>query len=162
MMIERVRVHGTDEADVVGYGPEVGKIIADLDSGLAVFAKLAAARENRGGGLDESQLQVFGERFGKRLAIPFRQLRLGIEEIKLAGTALHEHENDVLRFGGEGWLLRGKGITRRGGERSGPPIAGEQVAERDRPNASSAFTEELPPRLNLMKGTLVQHFFIPW
>ena len=52
-------------------------------------------------GLMKASLQLLRHRSGQRLAVPFFQLRLGIEEIELAGRAFHEHEDDVLRFGRE-------------------------------------------------------------
>ena len=95
--------------------------------------------------LDEGEAQVFGHRRRQRLAVPLLQLRLGIEEIDLAGTALHEHEDDVLGLGREVRLAWRERIQLG---RGGAAFACQQLRQRDGADAARAIAEEIPPALD--------------
>ncbi len=86
---------------------------------------------------------------GQRLAVPLRELRLGIEEIELAGAALHEHEDDVLRLGGK-W--RGLGRERiRAAAVAAQAFLLQQIGERDGADAARAVAEEVAAGLDLLE-----------
>ena len=123
MMIERVRVHGAHHAKVVGHLRSVRQIIRENHAALAVLLELARAGEHRRGRLDERELQVLRHRRRQRLAVPFLQLRLRIEQIHLARAAFHEQEDDVLRLGREMRLPRSERIRRFGSAAANPPSA---------------------------------------
>ena len=82
---------------------------------------------------------------GQRLAVPLLELGLGVEEIDLAGAALHEHEDDVLGLGREVRLARRQRILLDGG---GAAIALQHLRERDGADAAGAIAEEFAAALN--------------
>ena len=84
----------------------------------------------------------------QRLAVPLLQLGLGIEEIDLARAALHEHEDDVLRLGGEVRLLAARADSCRRPVAPRPSRA-SRLRQRDGADAARAIAEELAPRLDI-------------
>ena len=62
VVIEGVRVHGADEANVVGTLGGMGQVVGKCRSAFAVGFEDARAAEDCRGGLDEGQFQVFGHR----------------------------------------------------------------------------------------------------
>ncbi len=141
MVIESVGVHGADQAYVVGARCRVLHEIRILRAALAIRLEHARAAQHGRVGFDERQLYLFGHGLGQRLALPFLQLGLGIEEIHLAGRAFHEEENDALGFRRE---------VRLGSERiSTLGLRGaEHLRERDHAEPARAVAEKIAARLN--------------
>ncbi len=125
-------------------GDEVGIFHATL----AVRFEYARARQHRGGGLDERQFELAGHGWRQRLAVPLLQLRLGIEQVHLAGRAFHEHEDDVLGFGrkrrrfGRQWI---------GAQGSRASVAAEQIRQRNGAQSARAIAQEQSPAVNLLE-----------
>ena len=105
----------------------------------------ARTGEHGGVRLGEGQAQVFGEFGRQRLAVPFLEFGLGVEEIDLAGPALHEHEDDVLGLGREVRLARRQRILLHGGAAA---FAFQHLRQRDGADAAGAIAEELAAALN--------------
>src|ERR1035438_4582506 len=148
MMIERVGVHGPDQANIVGAGSRMGDEIRILGAALAVGFEFSRAGQHRGGRLDECQLELAGHGGRQRLALPFFELGLGIEKIHLAGSAFHEHEDDVLGFRRE---RRRFGSQRIGAFPRSERTAVQQICERDGAQASRAIAQEQSPAVNLLE-----------
>ena len=83
--------------------------------------------------LDEREFQVLRHRRRQRLAVPFLQFRLGIEQIHLARPAFHEQEDDALRLGRE--------MRLPGGQRVRRPGSLQQSANAIMPSPPPAFSE---------------------
>ena len=130
MVIEGVAVHRANQANVVDHLRRMRQPIADFDAAFAMPLEHARAGHDLGARFDESQLQVSGERFRKRLAVPLAQSGLGIEEIHLARGARLEQENDVLR--------RGFKVGLSGRERVRSPDIGFRRAAFDRKQMDKA------------------------
>ena len=84
----------------------------------------------------------------QRLAVPLLEFGLGVEEIDLAGPALHEHEDDVLGLGREVRLARRQRVLLDGG---GAPVALQHLRQRDGADAAGAIAEEFAAALNSAK-----------
>ena len=118
-MIEGVGVHGADQGEVVGAGRQVRQEVGQLHAALSVLRELAwAAHEPRRLLLQEGEADVLGHRLGQLLAVQLVELRLGIEQVDLAGRAF-EIDADT-RFGlrREVRCLRGERIGCLGGEQA--------------------------------------------
>ncbi len=96
-------------------------------------------------GLGEGQAQVFGEFGWQGLAMPLLEFRLGIEEIDLAGSALHEHEDDILCLGREVRLTRRERVLLHGGAAA---FTLQHLRQRDGADAAGAIPKELAATLN--------------
>ena len=143
MMIERVRDHAADQANIVSAGGDVRDIVGKFDAALAVRRELARAREHGGGGLDKCEAQVLGHRRRKRLTRIFLQRWLGVKKIHLAGRTFHEQANDVLRVRREVRSFGSEGISQS--------FALQQSGERERLNATGATAKEGSARLDFQK-----------
>jgi hypothetical protein len=107
-VVELVRLHRLDDADVVGDGGEMREDVGDLGATLAVPGEGEARAEHGGVGADEGVALAADDRWREGLALELGELRLVVEEVELAGGAGHEQVNDGLglalvmrRFGGE-------------------------------------------------------------
>ena len=98
----------------------------------------------------------FAEGRGHRLPVQFLQLRLRIEQIDVAWSALHEEPNDGLRLRRMVRLLRRHRVHRGGsGKRA---VLVKQVRQRDTRQAAAGLRKELPPRLHApMMRKSIQH-----
>jgi len=126
MVVEGFALHGANHAKVVGMLRDVREKIREFHAALAMLAKLARASEHGSSRLDEGQFQVLGQRGWKRFAMPLIQLGLGIEQVHLAGRALHKQEDHVLRLWREVGLLRRQRIGRLRGD-----VGVQQIRQRD-------------------------------
>src|SRR5581483_7526814 len=142
------RIHRADETDIVGMRSGVRDEIGKLGSALAVRLELARAGEHRGVGFRESQPEVLGHGGGQRFAVPFLQLRFGIEEVELAGTALHEHDDDVLSLRGKVRLFWGERVHLRN---TCAALHSEQMRHSDRADAARAVPEKSAAALDSTK-----------
>ena len=101
-MIERFGMQRAHQRDVVGTTADVRQQFAELDARLAELAELERRAFSRAVSFfTNAKLSVLQQRFWNRLAVEFRKLRLGIEQIDVAGPAPHEKENAIRRLGGE-------------------------------------------------------------
>ncbi len=157
MMIERVGVHRAHQADLVGDLAQVREVIGNLHAALAARREFAMAGQNGRRRLDEGELQILSQRRGQRLAVPLFELRLRVEQIELAGSALHEHEDDVLGL----WREHGRLWRERTQVRRGPvAFALQQIGERQRADPARAVSKEAAPRLDF--AILLEiHMIIP-
>jgi hypothetical protein len=80
--------------------------------------------------------------------VPLLELGLGVEEIELAGAALHEHEDDVLGLGREVRFARRQRVLLDG---SGAAIAFQHLRQGDGADAAGAIAEEFSAALNSAK-----------
>ena len=93
-MVVVLGVHRANHTDVVGHRSQVGQCLAQLDAALPVLAELEWAGQQHVGVIG----LVDFDPVGVRLARPFRQLGLGIEQVHLAGTAiLHKLDHSFRR-----------------------------------------------------------------
>ena len=91
-MVVVLGVHRANQADVVDDCSQVWKRLAQLNAALSVLAELERAGHQHVGIVG---LMDF-DPVGVRLARPFRQLGLGIEQVHLAGAAnLHELDHGL-------------------------------------------------------------------
>lgn len=84
------RFHASEERDFVNNLREVGQEFAYLDAGLPVFPKCPWAAEQLEtcvGGIIEFEVGF------ELLSVPSSQFRFWVEEIHVAGSALHEQGN---------------------------------------------------------------------
>ena len=89
-VIVDVGVHRANQADVVGHLAQVGHQLAQLHAALAMLREFPRAAKQLGAGFgDIVVLDVARE----GLQVPLSQLGLGVEQIDMAGAALHEHRD---------------------------------------------------------------------
>ena len=106
MVVEGVGVHGAHQAEIVGAGADVRDEIGELDAALPVRRETRGLASTAALGLVKARRRSLVSSGRQRLAVPLLELGLGVEEIDLAGPALHEHEDDVLGLGREVRLAR--------------------------------------------------------
>ena len=110
-------------------------------AGLAVLLPCALRAEERGLGLAHRG-DDRAEAVGQALAGQLVQERLGVEEVHLRRTALHEEEDDAL---GAGLDLADAGLQGRAGG-GDDDLLGEQVAEGHGAQAETGVEEEVAAR----------------
>ena len=98
-MIEGFGVHGTDQRDIIDAGADLREARGNFNAGFAVALELVRAAEQHGGVfLQKSKTNVLCEGIRQLLAVHLIELRFWIEKIDLAGAALHEKKNALLRL----------------------------------------------------------------
>ncbi len=106
LMVRHIRLHRSDEADVIDAFADVGIEVADFDAALAIFTELEHRRK---GGAGFALGLVMG---GDWLARIFLKQGFGVESIDVGGTAIHEQMDDPLgspgkvRKLGRQWIQR--------------------------------------------------------
>ena len=119
----RVGRHRVQEGDVVDAGGQVREQVADVLAGLAVLLELPLRPDDPALVL----LAASAERLdGDRLAVELVELGLVVEGVDLAGTAVHEEEDDALGPGRQHRLLGGQRVGERA--RLAPIGGGSEVA----------------------------------
>ena len=105
-------VHGTDQRDVVDALGQVRQQLGDLHAALAGALELVGRGKQRAGVLAVRKMAKLSSLLG---AVPARlcQRRLGIEQVHLAGAAVHEQMNDGFGLGRELRLLRRQIVNMR-------------------------------------------------
>src|SRR5438477_9067423 len=93
LMIDRLRIHRADEAQVVGNRSGMRQQLAQLHPALAELLELVRAAKAVSLLLVEMDLQVTAR---IRLSVVLRQLGLGIEQVHLARAAMLEQADDGL------------------------------------------------------------------
>lgn len=99
-------LHASKECDVVNNLREVGQEFAHLDAGLPVFPKCPRAGEQ----LETCVGSIIELEVGfELLSVPPSQFRFWVEEIHVAGSALHEQGNHGFgaRLGGRKFWKNG-------------------------------------------------------
>jgi hypothetical protein len=86
-------IHRADDGDVVGVLRDVRQNFGEFEAALAVFGELVRAAEQVA-----RPLFVVVDFRGGRLAVVFGEFGLGVEQIDVAGTAVHEELDDGFRF----------------------------------------------------------------
>jgi hypothetical protein len=114
VMIECIRPHGPNEADVVRAGDRVREQIGKLHSALAITLKFPGAGQYRRIWFDERELEILCHGKGQRAPIPFMEFRFGVEKIHLAWRTFLKQEDDVLRLRGKVRLPRRERVGRLG------------------------------------------------
>ena len=104
-MREAVRVARTNNRHIVDVTGQIGEQVGNLDPRLAMPGELVSAGEQRAGIAHLEQGVAIERR--DRLASVLIQGRLGIEQIDLARSAVHEQIDASLGPRREMWLLRG-------------------------------------------------------
>ena len=105
-VIELIRVHRFNEAQIICHGGELRESIRDPSSALAVLLELKLRAEHFRNTLDKGELLAFKKLFGAILAIEFFQFRLVVEKFVLGWRAGHVEVDDALGLAGEqrhGW-----------------------------------------------------------
>ena len=125
-------VHRADEGDVVHHAGEVRHHLRDPRAALAVPGELERAAHQGAGVLDE--LDFARDLVEVRLAVVLVERRLGVEQVHLAGAAVHEQMDDRLGLGREVRRARlevDRRIRRlfRGEDGGGAEVAAEQVGQ---------------------------------
>ena len=90
------RVHRADERDVVGHFRQPRHQLGQLHAALAALLELPRAGEQLGAGFRGI---VILDVAGEALAAALGQLRLGIEQVEVAGPPLHEDRDHGPRLG---------------------------------------------------------------
>src|SRR5262245_34560639 len=90
IMVDLLRVHGLDHADVVGNGADKGKEIRDFEAGTPAALEF----DERPARLELAILQLgellaFGERCRKGLVVNALQFRLEIKSLQMRWAARH-------------------------------------------------------------------------
>jgi hypothetical protein len=99
-VIELIAMHGANQRDVIGMPAQMWKQVRHIHSAFSVFLKSAGTAEKaRRFFLREGKFHPLEERVGHRLSVELVQLWFGIEEIHLAGTALHEEVDAAFCLG---------------------------------------------------------------
>src|SRR5690348_12593779 len=125
-------IDGTDNGEIVGALCGEWEQIRDFQGRLAVLLELALGAQDDG--LSEfAVLKILVAETGRRmLPMQFREQRLGIESIDLAGAALHEQRDDAFGSGRE----------------SGASGGLKQIERGEPSDAQAGFLQEFAPRIN--------------
>ena len=100
----RIGRHRMQKGDVVDTFAQVGKQIADPLAALAILFEFPARFDDAATGAVPATSKGLDI---DRLAIHADHVRLVVERIDMAWSAIHEQKNDALRFGGEMWRFGG-------------------------------------------------------
>ena len=83
VVIESLGIEALHEADIVGYGTQLGQEFTDPSSGFAVSSKLIGRGQQLGLLANLSQTDVLHQLPGHPLAVALGALRLGIKEVHM-------------------------------------------------------------------------------
>ena len=137
-VIELVRVHGADHADLVGDGVEVGAGVAHPHAGLAIAGKGARGTHELGDAGREGKAAAFENGVGAVLAAAFDQLGLVVKEVQVGRRTGHVEVDDALGLGrkvrlfGREWIVRhhtGPSLLLHGMHGDGPQTELARMAE---------------------------------
>lgn len=140
MVVDLVGRHRADDAQVVGSLGGVRQEFGELDAALSMAVESTRTGPDLRVGPDEGQFQFLRRGIGKRLSVPSLHLRLGIQQIQLAGAARLEEEDYILG----GRPIVGVAHSERIGFGPEEPVVCQQVGERDGAQAASGFLKEAP------------------
>ena len=147
VVVDVVRVHGADHAQVVRARGQLRKQLTDFGAALSMFGKLPRRLQQVAG---FGPLQ-FGFLERQRFAVVGRQPRLGVEQIHMGRPAGHEKKNDALGLGGEHGRLQREGAGGNRGLRrhAGGKVISEQAGQAQHAEAIGETPERLPPAQRL-------------
>ena len=138
------RVHRADHDDVIDDSRDVRQEFRYVRAAFSIILKLPRAAENL---LTRAADVVVLHLAREVLAVHFRQGRLGVQQVDLAGAALHEkrdHRRRRRRIGGRLWFERVHLRLQRGFDRRRPRrVALQQPRKRHRRKAESAFLQQV-------------------
>src|SRR6187401_499831 len=98
-MIERIGVHGADQANIIRTLADMWEKIRQLHPTFAMLGELAIApQQNRRFLLNERKPHACRHRLWQFLAMQFVELRLRIEQIDMTRCPLRQEEDAVLRL----------------------------------------------------------------
>ncbi len=137
-VVGNVCEHGPDHANVVDVFSHLGKEFADFNPALPVLFE-TERRSHEIAGLAFG-LDVFPRH---RLAVMFRQQRLGIEGVNGRKTAIHEKKDDALDFGGEMSRLYGQRLGRVSQRSGAQPGISQQTGVAIGSEAASNHPEQI-------------------
>jgi len=143
-VVDRIGLHGFDEAEVVNVFGDIGQEFADLDTALAVPVEFEFRAEQSGLGIDEGGAIAFEQFGGRQFAVMFNQFLFMIEKIEVAGGACLEYVDDAFRFRGEVRRARGEWIGGSVAQR----FAGEERVQGEPCHADAAIAEKPATRLD--------------
>ena len=109
-VVDRIGLHGLNEAEVVNVFGDIGQEFAELDTALAVPVELEFRAEESGLGIDEGGAIAFEQFGGRQFAVTLDQFLFVIEKIEVTGGAGLEDVDDAFRFRGEVRQARGEWI----------------------------------------------------
>ena len=150
MVVERLGVHRADQRDVVGArrrGAAASRTAPCRTGRACVNLRGLPMRRGRLL-LDEGEADVLGHRLGQRLAVQLVELRLGVEQVDLAGRAFQVDADAGLRLGGEVRRPRRERV-RRARRRVAPasrPSCLQQRRQGEHADAAGAGGEEIAAR----------------
>src|SRR5207244_1311835 len=104
------REHGADHGEVIHLSGEVGHYLGEPQTGLTMLSEPKRSGQQSA---DAIGIQIgLGDGFpGGLLALKFLELRLGVKEVDVAWSSLHDQVNHRLRPGLE---MRGAGLHVKG------------------------------------------------
>ena len=147
-MVDAVTVATAQHAKLVRNPGDVREEIADLKAGLAAWVK-------RLDGAKQRVARYFAARHHlaktarQRLAGVLGQIRLGVKQIHVARSAVHEQPNDTPDPWSEMRLPRRERIGRA--RPSGPRLLLHQARQGQAANPAAGFQQKLPPIALLLR-----------
>src|SRR5262245_14263655 len=144
-MVELLREHGVNDAELIGNTLQPRHGIGEPDPGLAVAGKLSRrAKELRGAGREGETLSL-DERIRTGLAVALDQLGFVVVEIQMRRRASQVQVNHPLRLGRVVGLARCQGIDDV--FRYGLDLPSPERRKRQRSEAERGILEEMPAGL---------------
>ena len=142
-MIHGIRLHRSNQADVIRHFCGVRQNFAQLHSALTVFLVLEFRAEQCGIRVDECGSVSLQQFRWRQLTVTSGKFRLVVEHFQVTGSPGIEHINDTLGFAGEMRLLRSEWIGRIPvAHRCRSRIARKQRTSRDGPQPKAAVFQE--------------------
>lgn len=97
-VVELVRLHGFDEANVVNVLGKLWQLIRNPGPAFTMLFEFELMPQHLGRSLDKRKPLAFHERLWTVLAVKFFQIGFVVEEFKLAWSANHVQKNHPLCF----------------------------------------------------------------
>ena len=149
-MSKAVGMTGPNDRHVVDALGHFGKETRNLDAGLAVLFEIPQAAQKRFafGSIGVKTGIVFQVR--DRLSVALGQFRLGIEQVDVARSAIHEEKNTAFGFRREMGRLghEQRNLGRFGGSRAiEKPVLRQQKSQRRADKAAARLPDKFAPRL---------------
>ena len=152
IVIDSLRVHRADHADVIGDAADVRQQFAELAAALAVAGEFEPgwlAGESRLRGHHASDALAAADGIGQVLVELTFKLGLGVVEIEVRGAAGLEEADDAFGLGCEvGQSGQAVDVRVVGG--AGRSAAAEQVGEGTGPQPEAGLLEKLAPRMHVL------------
>jgi hypothetical protein len=134
--------HRTDNGNPVGVAGDVRQRLRELGAALAVTVEAERALEQVAG-----EAFVVGDLGRRRPIIVAVEHRLGVEQVDMAGTAMHEELNDGAGRAGKVRRPRLQRVRDRWGIRPAGPRLAEQHSEGQTAEAAAQTSENFAARV---------------